>query len=164
MVATGEREIGIAVPSLVDPSLAPLGHSAITLITLVPQSEAAAWNRAAPGCSRRKRAFADQLIAQAESVLPGLRDHIVYRQEGSPATFARYAWATGGAIYGPAIGSWRPPARSPVEGLALAGSGVFPGAGVEAVVISGTIAADMLFPAAGARAQGAARTGLPQEA
>jgi hypothetical protein len=36
--------------------------------------------------------------------------------------------------------------KSPVEGLALAGSGVFPGAGVEAVVISGTLAADAICP------------------
>jgi phytoene dehydrogenase-like protein len=84
----------------------------------------------------------------AEGALPNLRRHIVYRQDGSPATFARYAWTTGGAIYGPAVGQWRPPAKSPIDGLVLAGSGVFPGAGVEAVVISGTLAADALCPAA----------------
>ncbi len=89
----------------------------------------------------------DSLIALAEHTLPGLSEHIVYRQDGSPATFARYAWTTGGAIYGPALGQWRPPAKSPVERLVLAGAGVFPGAGVEAVVISGTLAADALCPA-----------------
>jgi len=36
--------------------------------------------------------------------------------------------------------------KSPIPGLVLAGSGVFPGAGIEAVVISGTLAADALCP------------------
>ncbi len=76
--------------------------------------------------------------------MPGLRSHIVYRQDGSRATFARYAWSTVGAIYGPAIGHWRPPAKGPIEGLVLAGASVFPGAGIEAVVISGTLAADAI--------------------
>ena len=78
--------------------------------------------------------------------MPGLQGLIVYRQDGSPATFARHAWTTGGAIYGPAIGPDRLPARSPIEGLVLAGAGVRPGAGVEAVVISGTLEANALCP------------------
>jgi phytoene dehydrogenase-like protein len=68
--------------------------------------------------------------ALGSRAIPDLARHIVYRQEGSPATFARYAWTTGGAIYGLAAGAWRPPAKSPVEGLVLAGAGAFPGAGV----------------------------------
>ncbi len=138
---------GIAIPSKVDPSLAPPGHSSVSLITLLPPTTREAWDRKAPGYGERKRRAGDALIALAEEALPGLRDHIVYRQDGSPATFARYAWTTGGAIYGPAAGPWRPPAKSPVERLVLAGAGVFPGAGVEAVVISGTLAADALCPA-----------------
>jgi all-trans-retinol 13,14-reductase len=39
-----------------------------------------------------------------------------------------------------------PQAKTPIEGLYLAGSGVFPGAGVEAVFISGTLAADAICP------------------
>lgn len=136
----------VAVPSKVDPSLAPVGHASVSLVTLVPSSDS--WNRRAPDYSARKRADGDALIARAERVIPGLANHIVYRQDGTPATFARYAWTMGGAIYGPAAADWRPPAKSPVEGLVLAGAGVFPGAGVEAVVISGTLAADMLSPVA----------------
>jgi phytoene dehydrogenase-like protein len=102
------------------------------------------WQRKQPGYARAKRELGDALIGRAEEIFPGLSRHIVYRQEGSPATFARYAWTTGGAIYGPATGPWQPPTRSPITGLVLAGAGVFPGAGVEAVVISGTLAADAL--------------------
>ncbi|HET7874510.1 MAG TPA: NAD(P)/FAD-dependent oxidoreductase [Methylomirabilota bacterium] len=150
--AEGEG-LAIAIPSKVDPSLAPPGHASVTLLTLIPATEAAAWDRKAPGYAARKRAHGDRLITRAEHALPGLSAHIVYRQDGTPASFARYAWTTGGAIYGPAVGQWRPPAKSPIEGLVLAGAGVFPGAGVEAVVISGTLAADALCPAAGAAAE-----------
>ncbi|MGQ9496770.1 MAG: FAD-dependent oxidoreductase [Desulfotomaculales bacterium] len=140
------RGLGIMTPSRVDPGLAPPGHAGITLLTLVPRAEATTWDRRAPDYARRKRAFGDALIVLAERVLPGLREHIVFREEASPATFARYARTTGGAIYGPAAGQWRPPAKSPVERLYLAGAGVFPGAGIEAVVISGTLAADTVYP------------------
>lgn len=145
---TDGQEVAIAIPSKVESSLAPPGHSSVSLITLMPPAEAGEWNRKAPGYGARKRRVADALIARAEYALPGLRAHIIYRQEGSPATFARYAWTTGGAIYGPAAGQWRPPAKSPIERLVLAGAGVFPGAGVEAVVISGVIAADAISRAA----------------
>lgn len=136
----------VAVPSKVNPSLAPVGHASVSIVTLVPSADP--WDRRAPGYTARKRSDGDALIARAERVIPGLARRIVYRQDGSPATCARYAWTTGGAIYGPAAGAWRPPAKSPVEGLVLAGAGVFPGAGVEAVVISGTLAADALCPVA----------------
>jgi phytoene dehydrogenase-like protein len=142
------RGLAIAVTSKTDPSLAPPGHASVTLVSLMPSTEAAPWDRKASGYAARKRQAGDRLLDLAEGALPGLRRHIVYRQDGSPATFARYAWTTGGAIYGPAVGQWRPPAKSPIDGLVLAGSGVFPGAGVEAVVISGTLAADALYPAA----------------
>ena len=146
MLAAGGRRLGIAIPSKVDPSLAPPGHSSMSLITLTPPIADGAWTRKASGYSVRKRSLGDALVAEAEQALPGLGGHIVYRQEGSPATFARYAWTTGGAIYGAGVGQWQPPIKSPVEGLVLAGAGVFPGAGVEAVVISGTLAADAIRP------------------
>jgi phytoene dehydrogenase-like protein len=147
IAAADGQGLAIAVPSTVDPSLAPPGHSSVTLITLMPPQAAGEWNRKAPGYTELKRRAGDALIAHAERAIPGLRERIVYRQDGSPATFARYAWTTGGAIYGPAVGQWRPPAKSPIERLVLAGAGAFPGAGVEAVVISGTLAADALCPA-----------------
>lgn len=137
--------LGIMVPSKVDDSLAPEGHASITLIRLIPQRKAADWDRSAKGYPARKRAYADEMIAQAEKLIPGLNEHIVYRQEASPRTFERYAWTTAGSIYGPTWDSSRPPLKSPVPGLYLAGSGVFPGPGIEAVVISGVLAAGAIF-------------------
>jgi all-trans-retinol 13,14-reductase len=146
MLQSDEGGVFIAIPSRVDPALAPPGHSALVLIALAPPDTTGAWDRKSPQYRQHKRAAGDELIARAERALPGLREHIVYRQDGTPATVARYAWTTAGSIYGPARG-WRPNAKSPLPGLVLAGSGVFPGAGIEAVVISGMIAADLLCPA-----------------
>ncbi|MCP5367128.1 MAG: NAD(P)/FAD-dependent oxidoreductase [Hyphomicrobiales bacterium] len=137
--------LGIAVPSLVSPGLAPEGHAVVHLIRLVP-ADLATWDRDDPGYRARKAAFGDAMIDLAETAIPGLRRHIVLREDGTPATFRHFAWAPDGAIYGLGQGGWRPPAKSPLRGLVLAGAGVFPGAGVEAAVISGTIAADTLYP------------------
>ncbi len=139
------NDIAIMTPSQVDPSLAPPGHAAMTLISLLPQAEAAMWDRHAPGYAERKRVYGDELIATAERAIPNLRQHIVYRQEGSPSTFARYAWTTNGAIYGLADCQPLLPMKTPIERLYLAGAGTFPGAGIEAVVISGTLAADTIY-------------------
>ncbi|MBI5303395.1 MAG: NAD(P)/FAD-dependent oxidoreductase [Chloroflexi bacterium] len=139
------KGVGICIPSHVDPTLAPLGHSSIVLITLIPQCEAQSWDRRAPDYRARKRAKGDELIALAERAIPGLSEHIVFREEGTPATMARYDWATDGAIYGPAHGQWHPQMKSPLERLYLAGANTF-GGGVEAVVISGALAADAIAP------------------
>jgi len=143
-------DLGIMVPSKIDPSLAPSGHASLTLIRLLPQAEAVTWDRKAragsnnPGYAARKHQFADQMISDAEEVIPGLRSHITYRQEGTPATFARYAWTTDGSIYGPAAGQPRLKIKSPIERLYLAGSAVM-GGGIEAAAISGILAADAIY-------------------
>ncbi|NPV56331.1 MAG: FAD-dependent oxidoreductase [Anaerolineae bacterium] len=137
--------IGIMTPSVVDNSLAPKGHAAMTLISLIPQAQAVTWERKAADYQVRKRAFGDTMIAEAEKLIPDLSQHIVYRQDATPRTFERYAWSDSGAIYGPAQDALHPPLKSPLPGLYLTGSGVYPGAGVEAVVISGTLAADAIY-------------------
>lgn len=44
------------------------------------------------------------------------------------------------------MGDFRPYFKTPIEGLYLAGASTFPGAGIEATVISGVIAADDICP------------------
>ena len=98
------------------------------------------------------------MISDAEALLPGLRDHIVYRCEASPVTFARYARTSGGAIYGLAASGRLRGAKSPIAGLAIAGAATH-GPGVEAAIISGARAAEALVPgllAAKPRARAAA--------
>ena len=138
--------VGIFIPSRVDPSLAPEGCAGIELLSFVSPESAAAWDRDDPAYEETKRKACDRLLEAAEVLLPGLSQHVVFREDSSPRTYEHFAWTEGGAIYGPAIAAGRPPAKTPVRGLVLAGSGVFPGAGVEAVMISGALAAYALDP------------------
>jgi len=125
------------------PATSPEG-AALTLFQLVPHAEAVAWRRSDPGYERRKREFGDALIAKAERVIPDLRRHIVFREDASPATFARYLWSTDGAIYALALDEWHPPNRTPIQGLYLVGAGTTSRPGIEDVVISGRKVADMI--------------------
>lgn len=147
--------IGIAIPSLVDRSLAPPGHHVLTLATLLPPSKASHLF-AQPGYRKtaaykfEKAAMAEILIRQAEGVIPGLSRHIVVKDAATALTVERYSLSSEGAIYGveqspDQMGDFRPYFKTPIEGLYLAGASTFPGAGVEAVVISGAIAANDIW-------------------
>jgi all-trans-retinol 13,14-reductase len=137
-------DLGIMIPSNVDATLAPLGHASVSLLKLLPQSDFANWDRKSPTYLEHKRKVADEMIASAAEVIPGLQQHITYRQEGTPATFARYAWTTNGSIYGPAAGQERLTVKTPVKNLYVAGSGTM-GSGIEAVVIAGIHAANEIY-------------------
>ena len=137
-------DIGIMIPSKLDSHLAPTGHASVTLLKLLPETDFAKWDRKSPGYSQRKHQFADAMIASAEEIIPGLRQHITYRQEGSPATFARYACTTNGSIYGPATGQKRLTIKTPIKNFYVAGSGVM-GGGVEAAAIAGIHAANEIY-------------------
>jgi phytoene dehydrogenase-like protein len=147
-IEADEQGLGvvIAVPSLLDPSIAPEGCSGIELLGFVSRDEADAWDRADPDYASNKRKRCDELIARAERLLPGLSAGILFREDSSPRTFEHFACTDGGAIYGPSMAAQRPPAKSPIRGLVLAGSGVFPGPGVEAAMISGALAAHAIDP------------------
>ena len=152
----GEHAVGVEVLSRVDPSAAPTGHSTVGIIKLLTNAEAREWfpsgaaTTGRPGASPANTKSASarsaiRMIAAAETVLPGLSDHIVHRSEASPVTYARYDLASAGAIYGVArLGppEWRqePDPRPRRRGRATHGPGV------EAVVISGACAADALVP------------------
>jgi phytoene dehydrogenase-like protein/acyl-CoA thioesterase FadM len=137
--------LAIMTPSRIDPRLAPEGHSSMTLVTLIPNEEAATWRREEKGYAARKKKKGDALIAQAEQVIPGLSAHIVYRQDASPATFARYAWSTNGAIYATLIDGWKPSPKTPVQGLYLTGSSISARPGIGDAVYSGMLTCDVLL-------------------
>ncbi|MGJ4915317.1 FAD-dependent oxidoreductase [Bradyrhizobium sp. HKCCYLRH2060] len=148
--------IGLAVMSKLDPSAAPEGHATMTIITLVPHEQAKSWFpdeggddwkawRRSPDYEARKQQLGDAMVAAAETIIPGLSQHIVYRTDASPVTYARYDLASAGAIYGVARSGRLKGAKAPVRNLVIAGGGNA-GAGVEAVVISGAEAAEALVP------------------
>jgi phytoene dehydrogenase-like protein len=146
--------VGVVVPTAVDPSAAPAGYSTVELIRLVPHAEAKAWfrdpaatddaeTRSADAYLARKAMIGEDMIRMAERALPGLSSRIVCRTEASPLTFRRYDWSSFGAIYGTkgdAVAT-----KSPIPGIVFAGAATH-GAGIEAVAISGALAAEALVP------------------
>ncbi|WP_316207139.1 MULTISPECIES: NAD(P)/FAD-dependent oxidoreductase [unclassified Bradyrhizobium] len=169
-------DVGIAVMSKLDPSAAPEGHATMTLISLMSNQEAETWFpvqggddwkewRRSGDYAARKQALGDRMIAAAETVIPGLSQHIVYRTDASPVTYARYDWSSTGAIYGASGAGRLKGAKSPLRNLVIAGGGNA-GAGVEAVVISGAEAAEALVSGLLARkpAEAARRMPAPEPA
>jgi phytoene dehydrogenase-like protein len=164
--------IGLAVMSKLDPSAAPEGHSTMTIITIVRHDDANAWFpqqgggdwkawRRSPDYEARKQELGDAMIAAAETIIPDLSQHIVYRTDASPVTYARYDLASAGAIYGVARTGRLRGAKAPVRNLVIAGGGNA-GAGVEAVVISGAEAAEALLPGLLSRKQAPAASPRPR--
>lgn len=139
-----DQGIGLVINSNLDRSLAPEGCSTLSVITLLPQEMYDYFNVEDPVYSERKRKYAEELIQKAEKVVPSIRDHIVVMDAATPRTFERYTLNYRGAIYAfdqSASAPPRPYFKTPIKGLYLAGASTFPGAGIEAVTISGVIAA-----------------------
>jgi all-trans-retinol 13,14-reductase len=138
-------DFGIGNPSVIDPSLAPSGCAAVTILCLLSEAAAATWQRKTPQYQGDKEDFADRLItATAAAVMPDLQRHILHCEVACPPTFTLFARVRNGNIYGAARNQWHPQIKSPVPGLLLVGAGVSTGPGIEAVVVSGTIAANLV--------------------
>jgi prolycopene isomerase len=127
--------ITITVPTLVDPSLAPVGEHLVTATTLIPYEMAASWRK-------EKARYADLLLEELDAVLPGLRRHLTFAEGASPRTMERYTLNLTGAIYGWAasptqVGRKRLAHQTPIRGLYLSGHWTQPGGGIYGVVASG---------------------------
>lgn len=120
----------IHIPSLHSPEMAPLGHHAMTIYTICPDTlKDGDWHE-------RKEEEADRLVAYAERHIPGLRQHIQVREILTPEDFRVRTYLDHHAFGGiaPVMGSWRVPHRSPVEGLWFVGAQSESGGGVNNVV------------------------------
>jgi all-trans-retinol 13,14-reductase len=136
-----------------DGGLAPAGMQTIELVALCGSEP---WKkyfgkrtmRRGAEYEAAKAAVADHYLARAEERhLPGLRDHIVVQEVGTPATNLSYTLARGGNIYGPAhtlaqVPPFRFGARTPIDGLFLCGASVM-SAGVVPCASSGRAAGKM---------------------
>jgi len=81
-----------------DPSFSPSGACQLGLVTL---KYAEPWMRVPPTqYFRVKNACAEAMLAQADQVCPGLRDHIEEIEVATPLTHMRYLGHPAGAIYG----------------------------------------------------------------
>jgi len=127
--------LGMHIPTVCDESLAPPGEHLVILQGLIPSDA----GDLSPSASAQ---FAGELLELAESVLPGLRDHVTFAEGLSEEAQPPYPLHRIGPMYGWAaspqqVGPRRLPNRTPVEGLFLAGHWTQPGHGIWTVVLSG---------------------------
>ncbi|HEY3107394.1 MAG TPA: NAD(P)/FAD-dependent oxidoreductase, partial [Chloroflexota bacterium] len=133
----------ISAPTLSDPSLAPAGEHLLTVTAMLPYGWASSWRR-------EKARYAELVLDEVESVLPGLRDSLTFVEGASPRTLERYTLNQAGAMYGwdpspSQAGAARLAQSGPIRGLYLAGHWTRPGGGVYGVVASGLQAAELVL-------------------
>lgn len=149
-VTAEQNVIAVSIPSLLDPSLAPLGKHNIHVYT--PATEPfELWQ----GLDRNSTAYANlktqrsAVMWQAlERIIPDIRDRCELSLTGTPLTHARFLRRHQGS-YGPALWAGQqtfPGPKTPLPGLLCCGDSSFPGIGVPAVAASGMIAANTLAP------------------
>lgn len=90
------------------------------------------------------------IIKKAEKYLPGLSKHIVVKELGTPRTMHRYTFNPEGSLYGPSLiveqaGMLRLQPITPVKGLFIVGSSIYPGGGYPSVIGSGYKAAKTIL-------------------
>jgi prolycopene isomerase len=130
----------VSMPSLLDRSLAPLGHHIVHAFT---PSSMGCWQGLSPQAYREKKhGDAQRLIARLERFLPGIGASITHQEVGTPRSHRRFLGRFGGS-YGP-IPALRLPGllpmpfnRTGIEGLYCVGDSCFPGQGLNAVAFSG---------------------------
>ncbi len=108
----------IYVPSLHSPSLAPAGKYAVTIYTVAPDVLAkGTWRE-------RKEELADKLIAEAETHIPGLRQHMLTSLVLTPEDYRKRTAQKHHSFGGvpPVIGNKPPAHKTPVKNLWFIGA------------------------------------------
>ena len=137
-----------------NPRLAPKGYSNLQIMTLAPR-EYALWNVESPEGGayhrdaeyrRRKEDLAERLITAAERVVPGLHQHIDWKEAATPVTQERFTGSTSGTSYGiefacDQMGPLRLGPHTEIGGLFLCGASAPSGHGIGGVLRGGVAAA-----------------------
>lgn len=152
----------LSVPTNKDPegNLAPPGKQTVEIVALCLPKPFAKWfgektMKRGPEYEALKGEIGDHLVALAEQHLPGLRQHVILREVGTPATNASFAATPDGNIYGPAhtpgqVIPFRFAPRAPLDGLYLCGASITSG-GVVPSASSGQVAARLALRELAAR-------------
>jgi prolycopene isomerase len=132
----------ITIPTLSDPSLAPVNHHIVIIFTPAP------YHLKGGDWKADKERITNEMILKAESVIPGLSKHIVVKDSATPLTKERYTLNFRGSIGGwanyPNIIFNKPLPKTPVENLYLTGHWTLPGGGISGVISSGWAVANMI--------------------
>ncbi|MCK4796940.1 MAG: FAD-dependent oxidoreductase [Spirochaetes bacterium] len=99
---------------------------------------------------KKKLEVTEIIIKKVEKHIPNLSKHIVVKELGTPKTMHRYTYNPDGSIYGPSqlveqSGMNRLQPFTPVKGLFIVGSSIYPGGGYPSVISSGYKTAKMIL-------------------
>jgi prolycopene isomerase len=137
---SNEGTIFVSIPTLLDPSLAPLGYHIIHTFT---PSWIEDWQGLSPQeYQEKKEVAATKLIQRLEAIFPGLAAGLDYQEVGTPRTHRRFLGREDGT-YGPVPSRklagllGMPFNRTSIPGLYCVGDSTFPGQGLNAVAFSG---------------------------
>jgi len=135
-----EGTIFVSIPTLLDPSLAPVGHHIIHTFT---PSWVEEWQNLSPAeYDDRKEFAAGRMIDRLEKLFPGLDQGLDFMEVGTPRSHRRFLGREDGT-YGPIprkklLGLLGMPFnRTAIPGLYCVGDSTFPGQGLNAVAFSG---------------------------
>jgi phytoene dehydrogenase-like protein len=89
-----------------------------------------------------KDAFTERVVDAAERMIPGIREHIIWKEASTPLTHEKFTLSTGGTSYGieialDQVGPNRPGHATEVAGLYLVGANTQSGHGISGVIKSG---------------------------
>jgi all-trans-retinol 13,14-reductase len=130
------------INSNADPTYAPEGLASVAITSISSYDDFP--ERGTREYFKKKRAVANQLIETADEHFPGLKENILVRTEATPKTYERYTLAPEGSCEGL---FWSTEVKrlyfkTPIQGLYLAGSSAYPGAGLEKALMSGVMCAN----------------------
>ena len=150
-----ELTLFITVASVKDPhtkAIAPEGHSNLQIMTMVPADYSLWGIEKGPSSGEKyhrnpvyqslKQRLTDALVEGAERVIPGIRDHIVWKEAATPISQEHFTFSTGGTSYGIELtvdqfGPNRPSPETEIDGLFLAGASTVFAHGIAGVMRGG---------------------------
>ncbi len=150
-----ELGLFITVASVKDPhteTIAPKGHSSVQIMTLVP-ADYSLWGidkgpasgekyHRNPTYQSLKQSLTDAMVEGAEQIIPGIKEHIVWKEAATPISQEHFTLSTGGTSYGIELstdqfGPNRPSPETEIEGLFLAGASTVFAHGIGGVMRGG---------------------------
>lgn len=141
--------MSLSVMTMLDPGLAPPGEHLLIATAVAPYTrpDGQTW-------TEHRDRYADALLGEFETVIPGLRDHLTFRQAGTPLTIERYTRNHRGATYGwgllpHQVGGKRLAHDTPVPGLFLTGHWTEEGPASFRVILSGINTARLVLASLG---------------
>jgi all-trans-retinol 13,14-reductase len=150
-----ELGLFITVASVKDPhteTIAPKGYSSVQIMTLVPPDYRLWGVEKGPTAGEKyhrnpvyqslKQSLTDAMVDGAEHVIPGIKEHIVWKEAATPISQEHFTFSTGGTSYGIELsadqfGPNRPSPQTEIEGLFLAGASTVFAHGIAGVMRGG---------------------------